>query len=185
MIFLGRISWGNNLASFDMNLTIQLTPEDYVQACNINMRPRPVLKWAGYLLLALAAFAVVISLLFAVSGGEGFFIPVFLVFMLAYFAFLFLFLVPRRVRKIFWQQKAMQIPYSYTVTDEAVMTKSEISEEKLPWNHFIKWKEGKNLFVIYHSDVMFRMVPKRCFMSPEEMTQFRQLLETKLGPAGV
>lgn len=168
-----------------MNMIIQLTPEDYVQACYINMRPRPILKWAGYLVLALTAFAIVISLYFALADREGFFIPVFLVACLAYLALLFLFIQPKRVRKIFSQQKAMQIPYSYTVTEEAVMTKSEISEEKLPWNHFIKWKEGTNLFVIYHSDVMFRMVPKRCFASPEEMAQFRQLLETKLGPAVV
>jgi len=168
-----------------MNLTIQLTPEDYVQSCFVHMRPRPVIKWAGYFVLSLAVIAVVISLYFALVDREGFFIPIFLVVMLAYLAFLFFFIMPKRVRKIFWQQKTMQSPYSFTVTDEAVITKSDVGDMKLTWGYFVKWKEGKNLFMMYQSDVLYHMVPKRCFASPEEMTQFRQLLQAKLGPAGV
>jgi len=168
-----------------MNLAIQLTPEDYAQSCYVHMRPRPIFKWAGYFVLSLAVIAAVISLYFAFADREGFFIPVFLVAMLAYLAFLFLFIQPKRVRKIFRQQKIMQSPYSFTVTDEAVITKSDVGDTKLTWDYFVKWKEGKNLFMMYQSDVLYHMVPKRCFASPEEMTQFRQLLETKLGPAGV
>ena len=175
----------NHLETHDINLNIQLTPEDYIQAIFVHMRPRPVLKWAGYSVLSLAAIVIVISFYFAFADRKGFFIPIFLIAMLAYLAFLFLYIQPRRVRKIFWQQKALQIPYSYSVANEAMVVKSDISDEKLPWDYFIKWKEGKKLFVIYHSDVMFRMFPKRCFTSPEEMTQFRQLLQTKLGPQGV
>ncbi len=100
---------------------------------------------------------------------------------LAYFAFLFGFIYPRRIRKIFRQQKILHAPHSFNVADEAVFTKSDIGEAKLTWDYFQKWKEGKNLFLLYQSDVMFHIVPKRCFASPEEMAQFRKLLLEKMG----
>lgn len=79
----------------------------------------------------------------------------------------------------------MQLPFAFRPEGEAVFIKSEISDEKVPWSYFIKWKEGKKTFVLYHSDIMFRIIPKRCFVSPSEMTQFRELLQWKLGPARV
>jgi len=168
-----------------MNLTIQLTAEDYVQATRLHMRPRPFLKWVGYFLVLLAVSVSGVSFGFAVAGRDSFFPSFFIMAMLAYLWFVFVVLHSRRVRKIFSQQKSMQVPYSWNVTDEGIHAKSEISEERLPWNHFIRWKEGKSLFIIYQSDVIMRMIPKRCFASSEQMGEFRQLLQTKLGPAKV
>lgn len=175
----------NHLETHKMNLTIQLTAEDYIQATYVHMRPRPVLKWAGYFILLLAVITLVVSLYFAIVDHEGFSLPILMIACLAYLAFLFFVFQPRRIQKIFRQQKSLHSPYSFAPMDEAVIIKSDIAEGKMPWDHFVKWKEGKNLFMVYQSDVLFHMVPKRCFASPEEMTQFRKLLEAKLGPAAV
>jgi YcxB-like protein len=66
-----------------------------------------------------------------------------------------------------------------------MLIKSTVGEENPTWDYFIKRKEGKNLLTMYQSDALFHIIPKRFFASAEEMSQFRQLLQKKLGPAGV
>ena len=177
------------MAAQNINFTIQLTPEDYIQAVRLHMRPRPAIKRIGYFLLALVVFVLVTLPYFVITRREGrqegSFLLVALVVILAYLALIFMFFHPRRIKKIFRQQKSLQSLHSYTAMDEEVFIKSPTSEEKLPWDHFTKWKEGKNLFVLYLSDVMFHIIPKRSFAAPEEIIQFRQLLQTKLGSAGI
>jgi len=166
-----------------MNLTIQLTPEDYIKANLVHMRPRPVIKWVGYFMLLLVVIVLGLSIYEAIAHQKSFSDSIWIIAALAYLAFLFGFLRPRRIRKIFRQQESLHMPYSFTVADDAVLTKSENGEARLAWDYFSKWKEGKDLFLLYQSDVMFHMVPKRCFASPEEMTQFRKLLLEKIGCA--
>lgn len=168
-----------------MNLSIQLTPEDYIQAVFLHMRPRPVLKWIGYFLLLLTVVVLAMSFYLAIARQDSLALPLFLLGVLVYLAFIFLFLLPRRLRKIFRQQKSLHSPHSFAPTDEAVLIKSAVGDQKLTWDYFRKWKEGKNLFTIYQSDAVFNIIPKRFFVSAEDMAQFRQLLLTKLGPAGV
>ena len=166
-----------------MNLIIQLTPEDYVNANFVHMRPRPLIKWAGYFMLLLVVIVLPISIFDTGADQKDGFIPVIIVAGLAYLVFLFGFMHPRRLKKIFSQQKMLHAPHSLNITDEAISTKSEVGEAKLTWNYFPKWKEGKNIFLLYQSDVMFHLVPKRCFASLEEMAQFRKLMLEKIGSA--
>lgn len=172
-----------------MNLNIQLVPEDYVQASYLNMRPRPTFKWAGYFILLLSVLVLGISgyqCLFhseACDAGKSGILFGVLAGSLAYLAFVFGYSYPKRIRNLYAQQKTLQSPYRMEVTDEGMLTQSEIGNSKLTWDYFRKWKEGKNLFAVYQSDVLMHIFPKRCFASPEELTEFRELLRAKLGPA--
>ena len=166
-----------------MNLQIQLTPEDYIQANYLNMRPRPVFKWAGYVILLLAVLVLGISSFQVLSHGGNVLVPAVLAGSLAYLAFLFGFVYPARIRKLFRQQKTLQSPYRMEVTHEWMLTQHETGESKLTWDYFRKWREGGNIFTVYQSDVLMHLFPKRCFASLQELAQFRELLREKLGPA--
>jgi YcxB-like protein len=166
-----------------MKLNIQLVEEDYVKAQYLHMRPRPVFRWISYFLGALVVVTVMISIIQAIAGHGNFFPPVFLGGCLAYLTFLFAFLMPRRARKTFRQQKALQLPYSFELTDELFIATAEYGGTKLTWDYFRKWKEGKTIFTVYQSDRIMQMIPKRVFTSPEEMAQFCELLTKKIGAA--
>jgi hypothetical protein len=166
-----------------MKLNIQLTEEDYVKAQYLHMRPRPVFRWTGYFLGALVVVVIMISAFQAIAGQGDFSPLIILGGCLAYLAFLFAFLVPRRARKTFRQQKTLQLPYSYELTDELIIATAEYGGTKLTWDYFQKWKEGKTIFTVYQSDRIMQMIPKRVFTSPEEMAQFRELLTKKIGAA--
>ena len=59
------------------------------------------------------------------------------------------------------QQKELHYPYTITIDEMGIHTKNQIGEAKRPWSLFVKWREDKNLIMLYHSDVMFSMLTKR------------------------
>ncbi len=132
---------------------------------------------------ALVVVAMIISIFLAIAGQEDFSPLIILGGCLAYLVFLFAFLMPRRFRKTFRQQKALHLPYSFELTDELFIATAEYGGTKMTWDYFRKWKEGKTIFTVYQSDRIMQMIPKRAFTSPEEMAQLRELLTKKIGAA--
>ena len=40
------------------------------------------------------------------------------------------------------------------------------------WSFVRKWKEGRHLFPIYHTDTLFQLIPKRCIRSASDVQCF-------------
>lgn len=90
--------------------------------------------------------------------------------------------LPRRVRRVYSQQRSLQLPFEGVCTESGIESTNANTTSRLPWSHLIRWKEGPTLFVVYQSDLMFNIVPKRCFAQPEQVDEFRALLTERLGP---
>jgi hypothetical protein len=45
-----------------------------------------------------------------------------------------------------------------------------------PWADYRKWTENGELFLLYQSDRLFQMMPKRAFASAEDMRELRDFL---------
>ena len=166
-----------------MKLNIQLTAVDNVQAQYLNLRPRPFLKWLGYFLGAIIALVWVLSIKVAVAHPETISTPLWMLAPFIYFWLMFGVWLPWRSRKTFAQQKVLQQPYSFELTEELFFATAAYGETRLTWDYFRKWKEGKTLFIVYQSDRIMQIIPKRCFASAEEMVEFRALLTKKIGTA--
>jgi len=166
-----------------MKLNIQLKEEDNVAAQYLNLRPRPFLKWVLYLLVFVFFFVLALSIKVAIENPETISMPMWLCACVVYFWFLFGFWLPRRARKTFRQMKVLQQPYSFELTDDFFIATAEYGGTKLTWDYFRKWKEGKTMFIVYQSDRIMQIIPKRCFASPEQMLEFRELLTKKIGSA--
>lgn len=165
-----------------MSIHIQLTPRDYLAA---NLR---VLRWPNLIMMLFGLGFVVFgaSKILALFGGsadklDGLFQTVIGLMILLLFVLNRFVVIPRRVRRIFRQQKNLQRPLEFGWDRETVWSSSEIGNTKRPWSDFTKWRELKGLFLLYHSDVMFQMIPKRSFPNPDAVDEFRQLLLEKLG----
>lgn len=68
---------------------------------------------------------------------------------------------PRRIARLFKQQKDLSAPFVIELTDETSSSHNEFGEGCLPWGTFVKWEENEKLLLLYRSDVLFHMLPKR------------------------
>lgn len=162
-----------------MELTAHLTADDYLAACYLNLRPRPFAKflwlsYAGTLSLVLFVLTKVhvpgSRVVFIIAGA----VVAFLI--IEYFIRL-----PYRARRIYRQQKLLQITRTIRINPDSLETKSELGSSTVPWNMFAHWKENKKLILVYQSDVLFHMFPKRVFTSESDYNEFRNILTKHLG----
>ncbi len=161
----------------------QLSVDDCVAANKLHMQKR------GWKRVAWIAFWVVLGvavLLFAdisIRDPQTGLPPLLLfLFLAAVQLFVRLIYLPQRVRRVYSQQRNLQLAFESACTDTGIESTTANSTTRLPWNHLVRWREGATEFVLYQSDLMFNIVPKRCFAQPEEVDGFRGLLTERLGP---
>jgi hypothetical protein len=91
----------------------------------------------------------------------------------------------KRSAKIFAQQKGLQLAHEIEITDDEIITSSAgRGEWKTPSNEYHKWKGNERLVLVYVSDRLFRMFPRRWFASDAEFQGFKDLLTRSIGPEG-
>lgn len=92
-----------------------------------------VLRWVILFLLALAAAMLLLIFLFS----------------------------PYKTRKIFYQQKELSLPFQIKFDEMGVHFQNEMGGNNRPWSLFLKWDQNEKIMLLYLSDIMFLMLPKR------------------------
>jgi len=64
--------------------------------------------------------------------------------------------------------------------NEGLTSDSDIAHVEIKWSSFEKFRETKNLFLIYQTKDVAGITPKRAFPGPEAVEQFRNLLVSKV-----
>jgi len=64
--------------------------------------------------------------------------------------------------------------------DEGLTSDSDVAHVEIKWSSFEKFKETKNLFLIYQTKDVAGITPKRAFPNPEAVEEFRNLLASKV-----
>lgn len=157
---------------------VQLEPDDYVVAQSLHTRwtARQLAAYAivlgvGVLLAALPSsnhwpFVIGCGLIGgAVSGG-------------LVREVLRRFVLPRRTRKLFAQQKSLQRPVEFSWDEQALHWSSENGSGRSPWSDYLKRRQNERIVLLYLSDVMFQMIPKRSFEPPEQLQDFLRCVAT-------
>lgn len=148
---------------------------DLISAHWVHLRPRRSLAVVGVILFALMLWALAISLRPPVSyelGVGRWILPGSLVYGMVWFGAL----VPYRARRTFRQRKDLQRETAFVASEAGLAASNEYAQGSKPWADFLKWKEGKHVFLLYLSDGMYQIVPKRFFSSDSDMDEFRRLL---------
>ncbi len=161
-----------------MKIKGQLEWTDYLEAQLLHGKPSGYNKTKKNSLFSIIAVLVLLYGFYLVVIGQ-------ISFLLFFPAFLFIFLFllyryvffPKRIKKIFSQQKSMQVPFEMEFTEEGVIASNEFGDSKYPWENFLKWKENDDILVIYQSDVMFNIIPKRFFPNDQEIGNFKKYLK--------
>lgn len=51
----------------------------------------------------------------------------------------------------------------------------------MPWSDYLKWKKNDHLILIYLSDCVYHMLPRRMFVDQSEFEKLGDLLTKKIG----
>lgn len=165
-----------------MPFPCRLTPADLQAAQWLHLRPKP---WVFYLGVALVIGAG-IAILFSSQSPEALattlslIVPV-AIWALVFFLFLWL-LTPWQMKRLFRQQKMLQVDFTTDITPEAIIVTSEYGTSRLPWADFHKYKVSSKLVLLYQSPVLYHVLPRRFFPSEEDYQTLLGYLRQHLGP---
>ncbi len=81
-----------------------------------------------------------------------------------------------RTRRTFAQHKSIRREFQMTWNEQGIILQTGADHSSFPWSEFLKWKESDDLFLLYGTDIMFNMVPKRVFASSESLAEFESYL---------
>jgi len=163
-----------------MELRGRVAVEDLMAAQWVHVRPRRSLAVLGILLLALAIFVMATSFVGhrqSLTDPTAWILPG----ILAYLAFTAFVWVPRKVRRSYSQRKDLQHEITLNVTHTGVEARTDQGYSVKPWSDYLRWKEGKSVFLLYLSDHLFQIVPKRFFATREDIDAFRSVISQSIG----
>lgn len=164
-----------------MELQFQLTPEDYVHAQFLNMRPRPVFKYLGIAILTLVFLSFVGDMKRLIIHQDAYYLRGVLMTLCMPLSLFALYCgTARDARRVFNQQKDLHEPFKAVLTEEGFHYSSETGNLFLKWVDFHKYRIGKKMILVYQSDALMRMFPKRWF-SDAEFEEFKKYLSAALG----
>jgi len=149
-----------------MPVSVRYEADDYVSASLLHAR-WSIRRWLVVLGIGAGA-AVAIWMLFpdraaVVAGGVlgG------VIGAVAWYATAMLVYLPWKSRRMFRQQKSLHASYEVEWDDAGLTVRGEHLLSTTPWDAYIKRKENARVLMLYQSDLLFQMLPKRCF-PPEE-----------------
>lgn len=156
----------------------KLEPADLLSAQRTHFKPGTTSR----IVLAVLAAGYVLGFCYSLTVGPpaGRWLTWSFIGGAVYFLFLvalsLLVLLPRRVQRTYRQRKDFQREFTYTITDQGITTTTPDAHQEKPWADVLKWKEGRQNFLLYSSDNLFQLFPKRLFASPTQIDAFRDLL---------
>ncbi len=109
--------------------------------------------------------------------------PVIGVFFISLFAALIILqlIMPYIVhRRIYSRNPRLYGKRTVTFDNDGLTSDSDIAHVEIKWSSFEKFRETKNLFLIYQTKDVAGITPKRAFPSLEAVEQFRELLASKV-----
>ena len=168
-------------------LIVKLQEAEYVAANALHLkssRRRAIVFWLAMLGLALAALWLWFFGRRIISGSNlagllGGCIGGVLGGVLATLGVRFLY-VPWKARRVFRQQRSLQLPFELSWSEEGFVSRNEQGSYKTLWSDLVRWKENEQLFLLYISDAMFHILPKRAFPDAEAVSSFRELLRARI-----
>ena len=145
----------------------KLILDDYIKAQQYNARKRNIIFITSIL---------VIAILIAVGSGEYIIPGIFLLYLIIRPSYL------RTRYKRTWERTPSfhRSSETYGFDENGFHTEDDSGNLSVThWDKFLKWRESKDLFLMYLSPYLFVFLPKR-FVGMEEQNQIRELLKRKI-----
>jgi hypothetical protein len=159
-------------------------PQDYSDAIKIFLSNRHVMASIFRGFIGVLIFIMIGGLLLNIGRSDfqnvAYYLPVLILIMLFFFLpAMSGFSTAKRVSK---QPQLLQNS-TYEFDEEIIQIINELSESKMHWGVFDKALESDGYYYLIYvtNKNMFQFIPKRIFESTAQESDFRQLVEQKLG----
>lgn len=140
---------------------MKITADDFLQANLLTVRPHPIARIIGFVLNVFWFLFILAALIFYFRDQlflGWILLPIFLVGVWLVWRYI---VFPIRVRKIYEQDSDLNLPCSLETTADGIRTTNETGSHLRRWSDIVKWREDKQLLLLFLSDVKFLMLPKR------------------------
>lgn len=165
-----------------MQVTYQLTPEDFYQGCLAWRAQRKWQKWTRWIAYFVVGAALLTSLLALLLNRRAATTPAALAgiaFGAVWFAFM-LFGPRFSSRRQFRNHPTAQSPITMEASEAGLEIHSAHTDSKVAWSAYVGWGESKSVFVIMPQPRIYIVIPKRAF-SEEQVEEFREMLRRNIG----
>jgi hypothetical protein len=82
-----------------------------------------------------------------------------------------------------WEQTPwVHRPQSVTIDESGLTFTEPTAERRLSWDHFLRFTETKNLFLLFNAEYSADLIPKRIFATAAQTDEFRALLARHVSP---
>lgn len=159
---------------------VHLTEADVLAAYRLHRRTAPAWRWLFRILVLAIALELVLGVWLYLNGGAWRLPLIVVVLAVAVILLDRLVIFPRRIRRIYREQRALQLPWTVAVTDRGMESRSELGEGTTPWDMVIGWTQDADMILLYQSRVLFHMIPKRVFESPAQLDDALALLRKRV-----
>lgn len=164
-----------------MQVTYQLTPEDFYQGFLAWRSQRKWQKWTRWVAYFVVGAALLISLLTLFFYRSASTTPVArggVAFGVIWFAWMLL--APRfLLRRQFRNHPIAQSAIGLNASETGLEIHSAHSDSKVAWSAYVRWGESESAFVLMPQPRIYITIPKRAF-SAEQIGEFRGMLQRNI-----
>lgn len=75
--------------------------------------------------------------------------------------------LPRRARRIYAQQKTLQLPIGVSWSDESYFVSSQVAHSALSWTDYESWRMDKTVILFMQSERLFQFLPRRALTAEQ------------------
>jgi|SRR3990170_5122025 len=155
---------------------VQLTAEEYIAAFQYQSGFKVPPTTSFYLLLVLCAVAAIFGTVTLSQRGAP---AYYAISPVAVFAGILLFgytLLPRRARVLYNQQRELHEPMQIDITPDTVRFETSSGSSTRQWASFVKWAETPHNLILYQSDALLNVIPKKALPELNSQNEIRSYL---------
>jgi hypothetical protein len=144
---------------------------DLKAAQDLHARTSKFARWMIIILVGVLALFIITGAVFALKNSMSWTFLTFPVLILGFLALYRYWLRPYQIKRVYTQHKELASPFEMELTEDGYNIKNDYGAGKIPWGDFAKWKEDQKIILLYRTDNMFNMVPKR-LLADETQAQY-------------
>ncbi len=154
-----------------VNLKGKFELADLKAAQDLHARTSKFARWVIIILIVVLALFIITGIVFALRNSISWTFMIYPVFILGFLALYRYWLRPYQIKRAYTQHKELSSLFEMDLTDEGYNIKNDYGSGKIPWKDFAKWKSDEKIILLYRTDNMFNMVPKR-LLTDETQAQY-------------
>jgi len=166
-----------------VEVTYQLTADDFRRAISAHRTSSPFRRWSFRVGLSFVSFVLVtgVVLLIVAPHSNAFrnLLPLYALFIL-WVAMLWVSPI-LSARSQFRGSPSARGPITLEVTGAGLHFRSPFTDSRTDWSAYVKWVEEKAIFALFPNPKVFIVIPKRAF-TLDQLGEFRELVRQRVKP---